>query len=65
MLKKFVTVLGGDPNKRALSKSTETVDQINALEPQFEALSSEALLAKTTDFRSRLSQGETLEDLLP
>ena len=32
MLKKFVTILGGDPNKRALNKSNEIVDQINSLE---------------------------------
>ena len=65
MLKKFVTILGGDPNKRALSKSNEIVDQINSLEPQFEALSDEALLAKTAEFRTRLAGGETLDDLLP
>ncbi len=65
MLKKFVTILGGDPNKRALSKSNEIVDQINSLEAQFEALSDEALLAKTAEFRARLADGETLDDLLP
>ena len=65
MLKKFVTILGGDPNKRALSKSNEVVDQINSLEAQFETLSDEALLAKTAEFRSRLAEGETLDDLLP
>ena len=65
MLKKFVTLFGGDPNKRVLSKSNEIVDQINALEPQFEELSSEALLGKTAEFRLRLAQGETLDDLLP
>jgi preprotein translocase subunit SecA len=65
MLKKFVTLLGGDPNKKAISKSNEIVDQINSLEAQFEALSSEELLAKTAEFRTRLSQGETLDDLLP
>ncbi|HEX9091171.1 MAG TPA: hypothetical protein VF831_06760, partial [Anaerolineales bacterium] len=65
MLKKFVTVLGGDPNKRALSRSTEIVDQINALEAELEDLSSEDLLAKTAEFKARLANGETLDDLLP
>src|SRR5512137_1265341 len=65
MLKKFVTILGGDSNKRALSKSNEIVDQINSLETQYEEVSNEELLAKTTEFRGRLSQGETLDDLLP
>jgi preprotein translocase subunit SecA len=65
MLKKFVTIIGGDPNKRAISKSNEIVDLINSLEPEFETLSDEALLAKTAEFRKRLSDGETLDDLLP
>jgi preprotein translocase subunit SecA len=65
MLKKFVTILGGDPNKRALNKSNEIVDRINSLEPEFEALSSEALLGKTAEFKARLADGETLDDLLP
>jgi preprotein translocase subunit SecA len=65
MLKKFVTIFGGDPNKRALDKSNQTVDQINSLEAEFEALSSEELLAKTAEFSSRLVNGETLDDLLP
>ncbi len=65
MLKKFVTIFGGDPNKRALTRSNEVVDQINSLEPEFEALSSEELLAKTAEFRSRLADGETLDALLP
>jgi len=64
MLKKFVSVVGGDPNKRAIEKYTSIVDQINALESQFETLSDEALSAKTDEFRSRLANGETLDDLL-
>jgi len=64
MLKKFVSVVGGDPNKRAIEKYTSIVDQINALESQFETLSDEALSAKTDEFRSRLAAGETLDDLL-
>jgi preprotein translocase subunit SecA len=65
MLKKFVTIFGGDPNKKVLSRSNETVDQINNLESEFEALSSEGLLAKTAEFKQRLADGETLDDLLP
>ncbi len=65
MLKKFVTILGGDPNKKALGKSNEKVDLINSLEAQFEALSAEELLAKTAEFKARLADGETLDDLLP
>src|SRR5918994_6515682 len=38
--------------------------QVNALEPQMEALDDEALRAKTTEFRKRLDDGETPDDLL-
>ena len=65
MLKKFVTLFGGDPNKKAISRSNEIVDQINSLEAGFEALRDADLLAKTAEFRSRLAEGETLDDLLP
>src|SRR4030042_6826353 len=65
MLKRFVTILGGAPNKRALDKSNEIVDRINSLEAEFEELSPEGLLGKTAEFRLRLSQGETVDDLLP
>jgi preprotein translocase subunit SecA len=57
MLQKFVKVFGGDPNKREIEKTTEVVDQINDLEPEFEALSDEALRLKTDEFRNRLAQG--------
>ena len=65
MLQKIVRVLGGDPNKREIQKCAEIVKEINALEPTFEALSDEALRAKTGEFRQRLQDGETLDDLLP
>ncbi|NLA80497.1 MAG: preprotein translocase subunit SecA, partial [Chloroflexi bacterium] len=38
---------------------------MNALEPQFEALTDEALAAKTDEYKARLAKGETLDDLLP
>ena len=46
MLQKFVKVFGGDPNKREIEKTTDIVEQVNALEPEFEALSDEALRAQ-------------------
>ncbi|MCL4561555.1 MAG: hypothetical protein M1281_13200, partial [Chloroflexi bacterium] len=64
MLQKIVRVLGGDPNKREVAKLVPIVDEINELEQEFEALSDEALRAKTDEFRERLAQGETLEDFL-
>ena len=64
MLQKIVRILGGDPQGRE-RKNIEIVGQINALEKPYEALSDEALTAKTAEFRSRLAAGETLDDLLP
>jgi preprotein translocase subunit SecA len=52
---------GGDETKRYLP----IVDKINALEPEFEALTDEQLAAKTPEFRQRLAEGATLDDLLP
>jgi preprotein translocase subunit SecA len=65
MLQKMVRVLGGDPHKREVDRLSTIVDRINQLETSFEQLSDEALCAKTTEFRQRLSEGETLDDLLP
>ena len=65
MLKKFVTILGGDPNKRAITKASEVVEQVNSLEAQFEALDDGQLRQKTAEFRSRLADGASLDELLP
>jgi preprotein translocase subunit SecA len=50
MLKKFVNIFGGDPNKRAVEKYYPIVEQVNALEGQFEAFSDEELHAKTAEY---------------
>jgi preprotein translocase subunit SecA len=55
----------GTANDRSLKGHQRRVPQINALEPAMEALSDEALQAKTAEFRKRLAAGETLDDLLP
>ncbi len=56
--------LGLDKNERALRKYAARVVRINDLEPQFERLSQEELQAKGKEFRYRLAQGETPDDLL-
>ncbi len=56
MLKNFVKLFGGDPTKKTVEKLSDLVIQINAFEPQFEALSDEALRAKTDEFRARLAE---------
>jgi preprotein translocase subunit SecA len=65
MLRKIVQIIGGDPHKREVQKLSEIVKQINDLEPEFEKLSSDALRAKSEEFRRRLKDGESLDDLLP
>jgi preprotein translocase subunit SecA len=57
--------LFGDSTTRALKAYEPLVARINALEPEFEALSDEALRAKTALFKGRLAAGETLDALLP
>ena len=61
MLKNFVKLFGGDPNKKVIEQLSEVVEVINGLEPQFESLSDDALRAKTDEFRTRL--GESLGNL--
>ncbi len=55
----------GTANDRSLKGYQRRVPQINALEPAMEALSDEALRAKTGEFRERLAGGATLDELLP
>ncbi len=61
MLKK----LFGTKNSRELKRMGRIVEQINALEGEFKALSDEALKGVTTTFRNRLEAGEALHDVLP
>jgi preprotein translocase subunit SecA len=60
LLKKIV----GSKNDRELKRLQHAVEQINALEPAIKGLDDSALVAKTTEFRTRLQEGETLDDLL-
>jgi preprotein translocase subunit SecA len=65
MLKRIIRAVGGDPHQKQIQEFSEIADQINALEDEFERLSSEDLSAKTNHFRRRLAKGETLDQLLP
>ena len=57
--------LFGTRSQRELKKIQPTVDKILALEEPYKALSEEQLRGKTAEFKQRLAQGETLDDLLP
>ncbi|MCP5286250.1 MAG: preprotein translocase subunit SecA [Burkholderiaceae bacterium] len=65
MIPKFLTQIFGSRNDRLLKTYRRMVAQINALEPQFEALDDAALRGKTDEFRQRLAAGSTVDDLLP
>jgi preprotein translocase subunit SecA len=55
----------GTANDRELKRLRPMVTEINAFEPEIERLSDEQLRAKTAEFRKRLTEGATLDDLLP
>ncbi|MBO6040403.1 MAG: preprotein translocase subunit SecA, partial [Oscillospiraceae bacterium] len=57
--------LFGTRSEREIRKFTSQVDAIEAMAPQFSALTDEELRAKTDEFRARYAGGETLESLLP
>lgn len=61
---KYAQKIFGSANERLLKPMRRRVNKINALEPQIEALSDAALRGKTEEFRRRLSEGATLDDLL-
>ncbi|MDT9001409.1 preprotein translocase subunit SecA [Paucibacter sp. APW11] len=65
MLPKLLTQIFGSRNDRLLKQYRRVVAQINALEPQFEALDDAALKAKTEEFKQRVQSGTSLDDLLP
>lgn len=65
MINKFVQRLLGNNTERELKKMWPIVRQINALEDNVSGLSDASLQAKTAEFKQRLADGETLDDLLP
>ena len=65
MISRVLTAVFGSSNDRTLKRLRKIVAKINKLEPAFEQLSDEQLQAKTTEFKERLSAGETLQAILP
>jgi preprotein translocase subunit SecA len=65
MLNRLARAILGTTNDRMLKAYRKRVPAIAAHEPAMQALSDEALAAKTVAFRERLAKGETLDDLLP
>jgi preprotein translocase subunit SecA len=65
MLNTVMKSIFGSSNERYVKSMGKTVQQINALEPQIQALTDEQLRAQTDKFREMLAGGKTLDDILP
>ncbi len=65
MATNILTKIFGSRNDRLLKQYRSVVTRINALEPEFEKLTDEALKAKTQEFKTRVANGETLDAILP
>jgi len=65
MFPKILTQIFGSRNERLLKTYRRIVDQVNALEARFEVLSDTELRAKTEEFRKRVADGASLDELLP
>ncbi len=65
MFKNLVEKIIGSYSERELKRITPLVDKVEALEPEIKALSDEQLKAKTAEFKKRLADGETLDDIMP
>ena len=61
----FLSKILGNQNEREIKKLYKIVDNIESLEPEIQALKDEELRAKTDEFKGRLNEGETLDDILP
>tara|TARA_R110000851_G_scaffold179180_6_gene326188 strand:+ start:1543 stop:4239 length:2697 start_codon:yes stop_codon:yes gene_type:complete len=55
----------GTPNDRKIKATRPLIAKINALEPEYQGLSDQALIDKTNEFRARIVGGESLDTLLP
>ena len=64
MFMKLVSKIVGTKNERELKRIKPMVAAINELEPKLKALSDDDLRGKTTEFRERIAQGATVDDLL-
>jgi len=65
MVQVLLKKIFGSKNDREIKRMAGIVERINALEPDIQQLSDDALKGKTDEFRSRIAAGETLDDILP
>ncbi|WP_308366575.1 MULTISPECIES: preprotein translocase subunit SecA [unclassified Microbulbifer] len=65
MIGTLIKAVFGTKNDRELKRMRRVVTQVNALEEEYQQLDDDALKAKTAEFKQRLADGETLDQLLP
>ena len=61
----FLSNIFGDDNTAFIKRAFKVVEKINLLEPEFKKLSDEELKNKTTEFKTLLASGQTLDTILP
>ena len=65
MVLNFLTKVFGSSNERAVKRIQPLVDAINGFEPRIQKLTDQEMVQTTESFKLRVSNGETLENLLP
>jgi len=65
MISQLLRKTFGTKHDREMKRIRPTVERINSLEPQMQALTDEQLKSKTPEFQNRLKNGETVNDILP
>ncbi|MBO4277942.1 MAG: preprotein translocase subunit SecA, partial [Clostridia bacterium] len=61
----LITKIFGTYSEKQIKKLNPVVDKIEALDAEYSKMSDDALRAKTGEFKQRLKNGETLDDILP
>ncbi len=62
---KSIKNLLGNPNERLLKSSKPLVDEINSMSPKISSLKEDQLREKTSMFKSKIENGESLDSILP
>ena len=65
MIQKILAKIFGTNHEREMKKIQPIVDVINSFEPKMQALSDDQLKAKTPELKTRLQNGETVDQILP
>lgn len=65
MINTILSLFFGTKHERDIKKLKPIVQQINALEDEVKKLTQDQMLAKTTEFRGRIENGQPVDDLLP